>query len=261
MKKFIISISALALAFGAHVAAAQEPGDTTEVFREEIIIEEDSSDGEWEESYREVRTRGRNGWRSGDLSIGLGYSGLVENLGNLSLPDDAKYLSQESGSDNVNFDFLLQYRFNGWFSFMPGLGMEVNNFRWDNNMYLAKGDNGVIGPVYVEDNLRKSKMVTGYLNVPMLFKIKFSQYNRKAPYIYGGVIGGGRIFCYDKIKEGGNKDRMRGNLNLRNFHWGYTVGIGIRGLSIYARYYPQSIFRPGEGPQVEQVNIGVSLGL
>ncbi len=261
MKKVIISISALLFAFGPHVAAAQEPGDTTEGFREEIIIEEDSSDGEWHEIYKEVRTRSKNGWKGCDLSVGLGYSGLVEDLGNLSLPPYASYLQQEGGSINFNLDLMFRYRFNSWLSFMPGIGLEINNFKWEENMYLAKDDSGMVGPVYVDQDMKKSKMVTGYLNAPMLLKINFSQYNKKAPYIFGGVIGGWRVYGYDKIKVGDDKDRMHGNLNLRNFHWGYTAGIGFRDLSIYARYYPQSIFRSGEGPQVEQVNIGISFGL
>lgn len=88
-------------------------------------------------------------WRDGRWAgVGIHYNGLVTNLGNFSLPDDAKYLSQSSKSIGVTInpiDFILLG--NRKIHLMTGLGFELNNFRFDQDIAL-KYEKGVTVPDY-----------------------------------------------------------------------------------------------------------------
>ncbi|MCC8088097.1 MAG: PorT family protein [Rikenellaceae bacterium] len=199
--------------------------------------------------------------------FGVGYSGLVENLGNLSVPDDAQFLRQEGKSINFKF-YLIDYTYNfhpNW-GVATGLELEYNNFRFEENMTIIRDpQSGYIIPDYSYTErgiiLKKSKLVTGYLNIPLLLKLRWGNDNKW--YLQGGFVGGWRIHAHTKIKASdkqlNGKFKNHKNLNLRNFHYGYNLGFGYKYYGIYASYYPQSIFKTDFGPSVQQVNIGLSL--
>ena len=99
-------------------------------------------------------------WNDGHWAgIGIHYSGLITNLGDMQLPDDAQYLSQSAKSIGVTLNpidyTLLKSRHVG---LLTGIGVEFNNFRFDNNIAL-KQENGVTVPdyQYEEQHIRLSK--------------------------------------------------------------------------------------------------------
>jgi hypothetical protein len=108
--------------------------------------------------------------------------------------------------------------------------------------------------------------VSSYFNVPLVLRLTVGRTTE----LYGGVVGGWRWNSYQKIrsKETG-KERLRDELNLRNFHYGYTAGIIFDHVGIYATYYPHSIFKDPTGlwsdhnnrrnPEVRQVSVGISV--
>ena len=201
--------------------------------------------------------------------FGIGYNALVEDLGNLSVPDEYSFMELKPKSITVNITFFtLSYRLHEHIKLRTGLELEVNNFRFDRNMSLMRDpETGVTVPDYdtyrdQDITLQKSKLVTGYLNVPLTVRFDIGQ-GKQRPFVYGGVLGGWRIITYNKIKADSEafsgKRRYHDNLNLKNFHWGYTAGIGFGHYGVYANYYPRSIFKTGKGPSVRQVNIGFML--
>ena len=203
------------------------------------------------------------------MGIGLGYSGLVSSLGKLALPSEAEYMSQKAGSINVNINlFNTGIVSTRHFALVTGIGMELNNFKFDKNMTLTRNAMGYIVPdeSYAQRGVRlkKSKLSTNYFVVPLLAEFRFPVARRGRPfYFYGGVTGGWCFNAHTKIKyfENGHrkKDKSHNHLNIRNFKYGYTAGIGYNRLGLYASYYPESLFRAGKGPEVRQVNIGLSL--
>lgn len=211
-------------------------------------------------------------WHGGHWAgVGIYYNGLVKNLGNLSLPDGAGYLQQTPKSIGVNVNLIdLVIVSNRHFGLITGLGLEMNNFRFDKNISLTQDRNGYIVPDYSYDEagteLQKSKLTTVYLNIPLLAEFQFgrSKSGRRAPgFINFGVIGGVRLQGHTKVKyhdDDGNTHtrKQHSGLNLRNFHYGVACNIGYKWVALSAQYYPHSIFVPDEGPNVQQVNIGLS---
>lgn len=214
----------------------------------------------------EYDSKGRLGWRSGHWAgVVLSYNGLIGDLGHLSLPAEAKFMEQSPKSIGVSLN-LIDYTLgcSRKVGFVTGLGFEFNNFRFENNIGL-KRENGVLVPDYQYEekgiHLEKSKLVTCYMNIPVLFEVQFGRNNNF--FVNGGVIGGWRIGSHTKIKaddpqlKGKYKDH--GNLGIRNLHYGYTLNFGYDHLAVSAVYYPQSVFRSGQGPQVRQFNIGLTI--
>ena len=212
-------------------------------------------------------------WHGGHWAgVGIYYNGLVRNLGSLGLPAGAEYMRQTPKSIGVNVNFAdLTLVSNRHFGLITGLGLEINNFRFDRNISLAQDAGGYIVPDYSYEqagfDVRKSKLTTVYLNIPLLVEFQFgrSREGRRCPgFVNFGMVGGLRLQGHTKIKyrdtDGDMHTKKQHNgLNLRNFHYGVECNIGYKWVALSARYYPQSIFVSGEGPNVQQVNIGLSL--
>lgn len=208
-------------------------------------------------------------WNSGSYTgVNLFYSGLTgKNLG--SLPGNGTFM--ESGTKSIGVDInLLDFVIYSHrrFGIVSGLGLESNNFNFNNNMALTTGDNDFTQPDYSYAdrgvNLTKSKLTTTYLNIPLMFQFRLGSVAReyRGTWLSLGVVGGIRLQSYNKIKsreEG--KQRNFGDFNLRNLHWGVMVSAGMGIISINAKYFPQSIFRNGYGPHVEQFSVGVGINL
>lgn len=197
-------------------------------------------------------------WNDGHWAgIGIHYSGLITNLGDMQLPDDAQYLSQSAKSIGVTLNpidyTLLKSRHVG---LLTGIGVEFNNFRFDNNIAL-KQENGVTVPdyQYEEQHIRlsKSKLYTCYLNVPLL--VEFQMGRRNDFFINAGMVGGWRMGTHSKIKASdprlSGKFKNHSNFGLRNFHYGYTLNIGYNHFAISATYYRSTLFKDGKGPRVQ----------
>lgn len=210
--------------------------------------------------------RNRLLWNDGHWAgFGIHYSGLITNLSDMTLPADAEYLSQSAKSIGVTLNpidyTLLKSRHVG---LVTGLGVEFNNFRFDNNITL-KQENGVTLPDYQYENqnikLSKSKLYTCYLNVPLLVEFQMGRHNNF--FINVGVVGGWRIGTHTKIKASdprlNGKFKDNGNFNLRNFHYGYTLNFGYNHFAISATYYRSTLFKDQKGPRVQQINVGLAL--
>lgn len=211
-------------------------------------------------------------WYGGHWSgIGIYYNGLVRNLGHPSLPAGTEYLRQTPKSIGINVNFIdFTLVSNRHFGLITGLGLEMNNFRFDKNITLTSDETGQIVPDYRDDeagiDLRKSKLTTIYLNLPLLAEFQFGRgkAGKRAPgFVNFGLVGGVRLQGHTKVKYRDDNGRLQTEkqhtgLNLRNFHYGVECNVGYKWIALSARYYPQSIFVSGEGPNVQQVNIGLS---
>ncbi len=278
-------LSVLALRAGAQevsdTTATPTPQDST-VIKIVRIFSGDSDRATWNFSGTDDgrNSDGRFGrvpkrwkWHGGHWAgVGIYYNGLVQNLGRLRVPSGAEYLRQTPASIGVNVNLVdLTLVSNRHFGLITGLGLEMNNFRFDRNVTLMRDENGFIVPDYRFEEagieLSKSKLTTLHLNVPLLVEFQFGRAKggKKCPgFVNFGLGGGVRLQGHTKVKyrdeEGGMCTVKEHNgLNVRNFHGGVECNVGYRWVALSARYYPQSIFTKDGGPKAQQVNIGLSL--
>lgn len=209
------------------------------------------------------------GWNRGHWAgVTLHYNGLVRSLGSLSVPNDLNYLSLSAKSIGVAlnpFDVTLVHGKRA--GLITGLGVEFNNFRFDQNISL-KRENNVTGPdFYYEENhirLTKSKFFTAYVNVPLLFEVQIGR--RQNFFVNAGLVGGINIGSRTKVRANSppllnGTQKQNGNLGLRNFHYGYMLNFGYDMFGLSVIYYQSPLFRANEGPHIRQINIGLSIYL
>lgn len=241
------------------VSEARTWDDSFEPIKDDNSSWSTQSGFRFENSYRPRFGRTSAHWSG----FGIHYSGMVQGLHRLQLPAEYADLKQTIQSIGVTINIAdIALPITKHLGLFSGIGLEFNNFRFSKDVGLKQeGGNTVIDYQFIEQGIRlsKSKLNTGYINIPLMLEYQFGPGNDF--FINGGLIGGFRIAGKTKIQS--SDPRMRGtfkqwsNVSLRNFHFGYSVGLGYDKYSFFATYYPQSIFRNNIGPDIQQINIGI----
>lgn len=266
-------LSALWTCNGLHAQSSDTVGQLRETFsmdapqpknQSKLVVAFDRVSENTDGSQRHSRLLWNDGHWAG---VGIHYCGMITNLSKMKLPNDAQYLSQSSKSIGVTLNpidyTLLKSQHVG---LITGLGVEFNNFRFDNNITL-KTVHGAMQPDFQYEEqgitLSKSKLYTCYLNVPLVVEFQMGRHNNF--FINLGAVGGWRMGTHTKIKasdmrlDGKSKDHS--NFGLRNFHYGYTMAFGYRHFAITSTYYRSTLFKESKGPHIQQINVGISLML
>ncbi|QJD77120.1 outer membrane beta-barrel protein [Spirosoma rhododendri] len=137
-------------------------------------------------------------------------------------------------------------------------GPEVawNNFMFEGRNVLTE-QNGQLIVKQADTGLRKTKLVTTQLNLPMMLSVS----TRSGFSISAGAYVGMRLDSYTKVKpEGGSAVRSHNSFNLNPVRWGFMTEIGFRGCGkLFGRYEPNSLFRSGQGPDAAVWSVGIKL--
>lgn len=167
---------------------------------------------------------------------------------------------------NLNFlqyDISLQKERNT-IGLVTGLGLEWNNYRFDNDITLQKV-NGVIQPLdlsvaYPGRNIKKTKLTTLYLTVPLLMEFQIPvKYKKRRVHMSAGVVGGLRLGSHTKIKHGGDKDKDHDDFKLKTLRYAAHARIGYRSLNFFATYGLTELFESGKGPELTPFTVGITL--
>jgi len=200
-------------------------------------------------------------------AVEFGVNNYFNNDFSISRDASDEFMDLNTGKSwnfNLNFAQYSINLINEQFGIVTGLGLEFNNYRFDNNITIQK-----VGGVIVEDattyagfNLDKTKLTTTYLTAPILLElhipIKHDEFK-----ISGGVIGGVKIGSHTKVvyKDSGNKkkDKIKDDFNLSSLRYGFTARLGFEDVNLYANYYMTSLFEKNKGPELYPFAVGISL--
>jgi len=137
-------------------------------------------------------------------------------------------------------------------------GPEVawNNFMFDGQNTLVERNNQLVVEPAAEE-LKKSKLTTAQLNLPVILNVTF----RSGLSLGVGAYAGLRLDSYTKVKPvGGSAVRTHGSYNLNPLRWGLTTELGFcRQTRLFVRYEPGSLFKAGEGPDMNVWSAGIKL--
>ncbi len=223
------------------------------------IIDLDEIENEKDSNYKR---KFKGHWKGFEL----GLNNYFTDDFSTSLPPLYEFMDLNTGKSlNVNINFL-QYSIglvSNNIGLVTGLGMEINNYRFDKDNSIIENDNGKIVEYDYGFPLEKSKLVTTYLTAPLLMEFQIpTGRGKKMLFISGGVIGGLKIGSHTKVvyRESGNrqKDKIRDDFNLSPFRYGVTARLGFRALKIYANYYLNPLFEEEKGPELYPFSIGLA---
>ncbi len=160
---------------------------------------------------------------------------------------------------NINLfkvSFGLQKKHND-IGFVTGLGLNFNDYRFS-NFNTIKNMYGYVHPAPIPgQDLRKTKLSTGYLTVPLL--LEFHVPNGTGLWMSIGVIGGLKMGSHTKVIIDGKKTKDHNDFNINPFRGGSTVRLGYKGFNIFGTYYFTPFFRNGRGPVMDPFTIGIGL--
>lgn len=141
--------------------------------------------------------------------------------------------------------------------FEYGVSTNFRRFSFENDVVLlTEGHNSII-PVESEENFKKSKFRTTYLEAPIM--ITLNPKGKKFTLSVGGYAGM-RIGSSQKIKskeEG--KTIARDDFSLRDFTSGGIVRLGFGPVDFYCQVAAESMFNDGIDPELVPITFGISL--
>jgi hypothetical protein len=218
------------------------------------------NEGDKEDSSLPARRSFKGHWSG----IEFGFNNYLTSSGSMVLPDDIYYMSLLSGkSGNFNLNFAqLSLGITKHIGIVTGLGLNMNNYKFEGNNNIIKGVNGVIEqyvpPVGV--NLSKSKLTTSFINVPLLLEIQIPAGDKDHLNIAGGAVVEAKIGSHSKIVYESNKQKIKDNsdFSLNMLRYGATVRAGYGMFQLYGTYYFTPLFKTGKGPEIYPFEIGVS---
>lgn len=198
----------------------------------------------------------------------IGLNNYVNSSGSMSLDNSMAFMElNTSRSWNINLN-MMQYGFGlgtDKIGIVTGLGLEWNNYHFDNNNSIQKV-NGVVEPIEDLDllypNIQKNRLQTTYLRAPLLLEFQIPA-GKKRIYFSAGPVAGVKLFSNTKIvyKEDGDKQKVKDkdDFNLSSLRYGFTARAGYRGLKLFANYYMTPLFESGKGPELYPFSVGLTL--
>lgn len=175
----------------------------------------------------------------------------------LSAPDD--FSLGFFGSRTVNIYYQYDIRIlNSSFSFVPGIGLSLERFKFGNEYTLDYDANDLESIVMIAPanasvpDIRKSQLITNYIDVPL--EIKYSTKPDDPARSFKISVGGRVGYMYDsftklKYKEDGEVKKLKNkeDFNLNKFRYGLTARIGIGNFSLFGYYNLTPLFEEGKG--------------
>ena len=198
----------------------------------------------------------------------FGLSNFVNSDYQLELPAGADFMEVKmANSWGFNFNFAEKSLgiVRNYAGIVTGLGLGYDRYMFNSNMSLVKTDDGLITGVPSEYDFLKNRLSVWHLNLPLMVEVQIPVYgetNRLK--LSAGVIGGLRIGSRQVQKyvaAGDNqKIKTKDDFYLRDWRYGFTARVGYGDVSLFAEYYPQTLFKDNKGPQIYPVTFGIHFG-
>ena len=158
-------------------------------------------------------------------------------------------------SVNINIWFFMQ-RMNlikHYVNLKYGLGLELNNYRFKNDISLNEGgmnpynpSQNIPHPFIFRDsiNLSKNKLAADYVTVPLMLNFRTNpDYADKGISLSVGVSMGYLYSGRNKQKsDARGKEKNRGDYDLEKWKFSYVGELGLGPVKLYGSYSPKSIF-------------------
>jgi hypothetical protein len=216
-----------------------------------IKVKKYSDNDDWNyEEKDDHRNRWARRFKGHWSGVEVGFNNYMTSEKSLSLPSDIGYMSLNSGKSacfNINFT-QLSIGFARHIGLVTGLGLNWNNYRFDGDNNIFKGPNGVIEELIPDAVLKKSKLATLYMNLPVLLEIQLPTGHSRLN-IAAGPIGAVKIASHSKmVFEEGPKTKSYKDFSLNMLRYGATARLGYGNFQIFGTYYATPLFQDGKAP-------------
>lgn len=200
-----------------------------------------------------------------DIDFDLGLNTYFENGG---VPNRTPYDLRVWGSRYIASQVVFRFRLNKKevrtpVSLKAGIGFSTYNFMFEKDVIASRQD-GEIAFVTTDQDLDKTKLEVSYLYAPITLQIGDKD---KSLFTFGvggyfGVRTGARTRVVYQENEKRVRDRVNDHFHLQDFRYGLRTELGIgrkSGVTLFANYDLNDVFRANRGPELRGFSFGVTL--
>jgi hypothetical protein len=142
-------------------------------------------------------------------------------------------------------------------NFKYGLGIELNNYRYEENIrYLINPTRVIMDTI----NYRKDKLAADYVTIPLMLNFNFTPHRRRNPYGFSvGASVGYKYSSRQKFKSAEfGKEKTFNSFDLEPWKISYIGELELGWLKLYGSYAAKSMFSNG----LNQIpyTVGIRLG-
>jgi hypothetical protein len=218
--------------------------------RNDSYSEGDDHRQTWDNDRESRRENKRSRFKGHWSGLELGFNNYTASKDNFAMPDDIGFMTLHSGkSMNFNLNFAqVSLGITRHIGFVTGPGLNWNNYRFDGNNNIIKGNNGVIEMLDPGSQVKKSKFSTLYLTLPFMLEIQVPVSGNHFV-VAAGPIGAVKLDSHSKILyEEGSKVKSDSDFSLNMLRCGATARVGFSNFQFYGTYYATPLFQEGKGP-------------
>jgi len=244
-------------------------------------------DSDGEVTHKRVKYERFNGHWGG---FGMGINGYVNEKFVYDLPEEYEFMNllwQKSVNVDINiFEQNIKLSHNGRFGLVTGIGYSIYNYRFTKSFTIMDDSTYFSGLYNKGINVRKSKIVTNYITVPILFEYQDKNPSPLTKYRWHvnlGVILGLRVHSHQKTyfdetnKEYDLVNPVTGNIDaiatspsspkskvhedfyLSPFKMDASLRVGWGWINLYANVSLFEMFTVGKGPKLYPFSVGIML--
>lgn len=126
-----------------------------------------------------------------------------------------------------------------------GLGLELNNYRFDNEAVRIQEDPTRIVLDNELKDIKKNKLAADYLTVPMMLNFNFAPSKKNGFGFSAGVSGGYLYSARQKFKIDDDKDKTHDDFDLRKWKLSYIGELSLGPVRLYGSYATKSMWEKG----------------
>jgi hypothetical protein len=222
----------------------------------------------------------------------IGLNGYVNSENNMSFPRELEYLDlrmEKSIVVNVNvYEQNIALAKNQKWGLVTGIGFSWNNYRFTRPTRLEPDSAVLVGFLDQGVNIRKSKLTSLYLNVPLLFEFQTNSKQAKNSFhLATGVVAGARLSSHTKkyydesnkpfdvtlydsetdsyiakyasISPENPKTKRFDDFHLQPFKFDATVRIGWGIINLFGTYSLNQMLKKDKGPELYPWSVGITL--
>jgi len=194
---------------------------------------------------------GFNNFMTNDNNIVSGTNYSLKPLNSVSLSLNS-YVKTKLFKNNI---FFLKY----------GIGLTSNNYKLLKPTQLIESDGDA---AFIDSNfdVKKSKLVTTFLNFPIMIQLDLKEKNSKFNIAVGPFVGymlkAKSKFIYKDAEGDVHREKLSSDFSLNKMRYGIQGELGVLDANFYFKYHISSLFSNDRGPEeINIVDFGVRLFL
>jgi hypothetical protein len=150
------------------------------------------------------------------------------------------------------FTFSTRFTRNNVVGMTMGVGVSFNDYAFDTKSAYVKVD-GMLHPVAVDHQLKKAKLNTLSIHIPLALEVSPSRN------FFFSVGGYADLLIGSHMKWKFPKEKLLGP-STNFLQAGVTARLGFRKVYVFGNYNCVEMFRSGRGPAVNAYSFGLGLG-